>query len=143
LSGSSGRDLPLRRDDEGLRLLEMHRHRHWHGKSIPEGENCVDEDDAGLEEQDQDEKDEDGCWDIHASSSLWVAGKDLRRELRWRRWWRLRLEVLGRELWWVKSVVLVVFKLFVEVSLEGLLERHLSIDGWCLRICRSRCRRSC
>lgn len=107
-----------------LLLREWLRCSDGHGKSVPEGNYCVDEENAGFEEQDQDQEDEQWCGNVDAASALRVAGKDL-RSCRWR--WRrrgLRLEVWWCELWWVKGRVAVGLEILVEVFLEGLFEWH-------------------
>ena len=93
-------------------------------KGVPEGNDCVDEEHAGLEEQDQDQEDEQWRGDVDAASALWIAGEDL-RGCGWWRWRRdLRLEVWWWELWWVEGRVAVGLEILVKVFLEGLFERH-------------------
>jgi hypothetical protein len=63
--------------------------RDW--KCVPEGDHCVDEENAGLEEQDQDQENDQRCRDVDAASAFRIAGEDL-RDSRWWRWWKsLRL----------------------------------------------------
>jgi hypothetical protein len=55
------------------------------GQRVPEGNYCVDEENAGLEEQDQDQEDDQRCGDVDAASAFRIAGEDL-RGCRWWRW---------------------------------------------------------
>ena len=72
-------------------------------KGVPEGNDCVDEEHAGFEEQDQDQEDEQWCGNVDAASALWVAGENLRSS-RWRRRWSsLRLKIWWWKLWWVEG----------------------------------------
>jgi hypothetical protein len=108
-----------------LLLREWLRSSDRDGKSIPEGNYCVDEEDARFEEQDQDQEDEQRRGNVDAASALWVAGEDL-RGCGWWRWWRgLRLKVWRWKLWWVEGRVAVGLEILVEVFFESLFERHV------------------